>query len=194
MKKFAKLAAAFAVATSVAQVTAAQAAEWKLDPTHSQIVFSYNHLGFSTTTGMFSGFNGDISFDPENPEASSVSVEIPTESLITGWPDRDAHFLSADFFDKDAAPLITFKSTAIEVTGEKTANITGDLTLNNVTKPVVLETTFNGSQEHPMEKKPWAGFDATAQVLRSDFDMGAFTPFISDEVAINISVEAMSAE
>ncbi|MEM5502329.1 YceI family protein [Ahrensia kielensis] len=194
MKRFAKIAAALAVATAAASITTVQAAEWTLDSSHSQIVFSYNHLGFSTTTGMFSGFTGDISFDPENPEAASVSVEIPTESLITGWPDRDKHFLTADFFDKDAAPLITFKSTSVEVTGDNTANITGDLTLNSVTKPVVLETTFNGSKEHPMMKKPWAGFDATAKIVRSEFDMGNFAPFISDEVDIKISVEAMPAE
>lgn len=186
--------AALAVASSLVIAAPAQSADWVLDSSHSQVVFSYNHLGYSTTYGMFSGFSGQISFDPEKPEAGSVSVEIPTESLITGWDKRSEHFLSADFFDKDAAPLITFTSTAIEVTGDNTANITGDLTLNNVTKPVVLATTFNGTKEHPMAKKPWAGFDATTTIVRSEFDMGQFAPFVSDEVKLMISVEAMPAE
>lgn len=173
--------------------TASNATKWKLDASHSQIIFSYNHLGYSTTYGMFSGFDGTINFDPENPTAASVNVEIPTESLITGWPQRDTHFLTADFFDKDAAPAITFTSTEIEVTGDNTANITGDLTMNNVTKPVVLETTFNGASEHPMQNKPWAGFDAKTTILRSDWDMGQFAPFVSDEVEIRISIEAEAA-
>lgn len=172
---------------------AASAADWVLDSSHSQVVFSYNHLGFSTTYGMFSGFTGQIKFDPEKPEDGSVSVEIPTASLISGWDDRNNHFLSADFFDKDAAPAITFVSTAIEVTGENTANITGDLTMNNITKPVVLEATYNGQREHPMAKKPWVGFDASTTVIRSEWDMGTAAPFVSDEVKLMISVEAMPA-
>ena len=191
------LATALTLGLSTASFAASHsdgASKWVLDASHSQIVFSYNHLGFSTTYGMFSGFTGNISFDEANPENSTVSINIPTESLITGWPERDTHFLTADFFDKDAAPAITFTSTSIEVTGDMTANITGDLTLNNVTKPVVLAATFNGTKEHPMAKKPWAGFDATTTVIRSDFDMGNFAPFVSDEVKLMISIEAMPAE
>ncbi|WP_421852579.1 YceI family protein [Oricola sp.] len=187
-------AVALAAGISSASLTAASAAEWVLDSSHSQIVFSYNHLGYSTTYGMFSGFTGNISFDPADPAAGSVSVEIPTESLITGWAQRNQHFLSPDFFDKDAAPTITFKSTAVEVTGENTGNITGDLTMNGVTKPVVLAATLNNSGEHPMAKKPWAGFSATATIVRSEWDMGQFAPFVSDEVELMISVEAQPAE
>ncbi|MDZ7824227.1 MAG: YceI family protein [Ahrensia sp.] len=193
MKRFTSISATAALAATIMSATPSLAADWVLDSSHSQIVFSYNHLGFSTTYGMFSGFTGKISFDPAKPADASVSVEIPTASLITGWPARDQHFLTADFFDKDAAPAITFTSTSIEVTGENTANITGDLTLNNVTKPVVLATTFNGSKEHPMAKKPWAGFNATTTIMRSDFDMGQFAPFVSDEVNLQISVEALPA-
>lgn len=186
------LAAISALALAGGQATA-NAAEWVLDPSHSQILFSYNHLGFSTTYGMFSGFSGEISFDPEEPEAASVSVEIPTETIITGWAERNQHFLSEDFFDAGGAPLITFKSTAIEVTGDNTANITGDLTVNNVTNPVVLQTVFNGVREHPQAQQPWTGFSATATLLRSDWDMGAFAPFVGDEVDLAIEVEARPA-
>ena len=165
-----------------------------LDASHSQIVFSYNHLGFSTTTGMFSGFEGTIEFDTEAPANSTVTVSFPTASLITGWDERTTHFLTADFFDAPENPEISFKSTAIEVTGEKSGKITGDLTINGVTKPVVLDAVMTQMGEHPMAKKPWVGFDATTTVKRSDFDMGMFAPYVSDEVAISISIEAQKAE
>lgn len=186
------LAAGLAFGLSTAALAAPE--QYVLDPSHSQIVFSYNHLGFSTTTGMFSGFEGTIQFDQEDPAASSVSVSFPAKSMITGWTARDEHFMSPDFFGADDAEMVSFTSTTIEVTGEKTALITGDLTINGVTKPVVLDAVLNQAGQHPMENKPWAGFSATTSVLRSDFNLGMFAPYISDEVAIQISIEAVKAE
>lgn len=182
------------LAFGLASAAAAAPETYTLDPSHSQIVFSYNHLGFSTTTGMFSGFEGTIRFDAEDPAASSVEVAFPTASLITGWDERTAHFLTADFFGAEEAPEISFTSTAIEVTGEKTGKITGDLTINGITKPVVLEAEMTQMGEHPMAKAPWVGFNATTTIARSDFDMGQFAPFVGDEVSVLISIEAMKAE
>ena len=186
----------FAAALMGAAATTAFAAPeaYTLDASHSQIVFSYNHLGFSTTYGMFSGFEGEISFDQENPEASSVSVSMPARSMLTGWEGRFDHFMSKDFFGADDSEMITFTSTGINVTGENTAEITGDLTLNGVTKSVVLDAKLNQTGQHPMAGKPWAGFDATTTLLRSDYDLGKFAPFASDEVEVKISIEAMKAE
>ncbi|SFS07837.1 YceI family protein [Yoonia litorea] len=164
-----------------------------LDSSHSQIVFSYDHLGYSTTYGMFSGFEGTIDFNQEDPAASSVSVSFPVRSMLTGWEARFEHFMSGDFFDAADDEMVTFTSTAIEVTGEDTALITGDLTLNGITQPVTLDAKLNQVGDHPMEGKPWAGFDATTSILRSDFEVGAFAPFVSDEVDIVISIEAMQA-
>jgi len=172
----------------------AEPVEYVLDPSHSQIVFNYTHLGFSTTTGMFSGFEGKIMFDAEDAAASSVTVSFPTDTLFTGWDARTAHFLTADFFDAEVNPEISFKSTGIEVTGDNTGKITGDLTINGITKSIVLDATMTQMGEHPMEKKPWVGFDATTTVKRSDFDMGMYAPYVSDDVAISISIEAMKAE
>lgn len=183
------LVAALAAAPALAAPEA-----YVLDPSHSQIVFSYNHLGYSTGYGMFSGFEGKISFDAEAPAASSVEVSFPVKTMLTGWQARFDHFMSKDFFDATDDEMVTFKSTAIEVTGEKTAKITGDLTLNGVTKPVVLDAALTQVMEHPMEKKPWAGFTATTTLLRSDFGLGMFAPYVSDEVAVEISIEAMKAE
>jgi len=165
-----------------------------LDASHSQIVFSYDHLGFSTTWGMFSGFEGEIMFDQANPAASSVSVSMPVKSMLTGWEGRFQHFMSKDFFDAADDEMVSFASTGIELTGESTAKITGDLTLNGVTKLVVLDAVLNKTGDHPMANKPWAGFSATTSVLRSDFGLGMFAPYVSDEVAIQISIEAMKAE
>ncbi len=185
------LAAAFA-ATATAALAASET--YVLDPSHSQVVFSYNHLGYSTTYGMFSGFEGTIELDQANPANSSVQVQIPVMSMLTGWEARFAHFMNADFFGATDGDLVTFTSTGIETTGENTAKITGDLTMNGVTKPVTLDAKLNQVGTHPMEQKPWAGFDATATVLRSDFGLEKFAPYVSDEVEVRISIEATKAE
>ncbi|WP_095589887.1 YceI family protein [Actibacterium ureilyticum] len=185
------LAAAVALA---AMPAFAEAEKYVLDSSHSQILFSYQHLGFSTTWGMFSGFEGEIMFDAADPAASSVTVAMPAMSMLTGWEERFTHFMSADFFDATEDEMVTFTSTGIEVTGDTTALITGDLTLNGVTKPVVLDAVLNQTGDHPMEGKPWAGFNATTTLLRSDYGLGKFAPYVSDEVAVTISIEAMKAD
>lgn len=179
---------------STAASVAFAAEKYVLDPGHSQILFSYDHLGFSTTYGMFSGFEGEIMLDQEAPENSSVTVSMPVMSMLTGWEERSAHFMSDDFFGAEEGDMVTFESTAIEVTGEDTANITGDLSMNGVTKSVILDAKLNNAGEHPQAGKPWAGFDATTTILRSDFDLGMFAPFVGDEVEVQISIEAMKAE
>lgn len=188
------LAAATILTASMSAPAFASAEKYMLDASHSQIVFSYNHLGYSTNWGMFSGFEGEIDFDQENPAASSVSVSFPVRSMFTGWEARFNHFMGEDFFGAGEDEMVTFTSTSIEVTGENTALITGDLTLNGMTKPVVLDARLNQASNHPMQEKPWAGFDATTTLLRSDFGVGAFAPFVSDEVEVMISIEAMQAE
>tara|TARA_B110000902_G_scaffold155901_1_gene178884 strand:- start:2314 stop:2889 length:576 start_codon:yes stop_codon:yes gene_type:complete len=185
---------AAALLAAVASTAKATPEAYILDASHSQILFSYNHLGYSTTHGMFSGFDGEIAFDQEDPAASSVNISFPVMSMLTGWEQRFAHLMSGDFFGASEGDMITFASTGIAVTGDNTAMITGDLTMNGVTKSVVLDATMNQAGTHPMAEKPWAGFDATTSVLRSDFNVGNFAPFVGDEVQIMISIEAMKAE
>lgn len=187
-----KTTALTAALTLVAGAALAEPVAYDLDTSHSQIVFNYDHLGFSTTYGMFGDITGVINFDAEDPAASSVEASFPVASLMTGFAGRDEHFLSGDFFGSEAAaPEVTFVSTGIEVTGDTTALITGDLTLNGVTQSVVLDTTLNQQGTHPMENKPWLGFNATTTLLRSDYNLGMFAPAVSDEVEVTISVEAM---
>lgn len=192
MKNVMRVAAFCAAVLSAGAALAAE--RYVLDASHSQVVFAYDHLGFSTTRGMFSGFSGEIMFDQEDPAASSVTVEMPVMSMFTGWEKRFGHFMSDDFFGASEGDMIRFVSTGIEVTGGATALITGDLTMNGVTKPVTLDAVLNKAGDHPQAGKPWAGFDATARLMRSDFDLGRFAPFVGDEVRIDISVEAMKAE
>ncbi|WP_022704734.1 YceI family protein [Pseudorhodobacter ferrugineus] len=186
----------FAAAALVLAAGAAQAepVKYTLDASHSQIVFDYNHLGFSTTYGMFSGFDGEIMFDQENPAASSVVVSFPVRTMLTGWEARFEHFMTPEFFGAADDEMVKFTSTAIEVTGEKTALITGDLELNGVTKSVVLDAVLNQVGDHPMAGKPWAGFNATTTLIRSEYNLGQFAPFVGDEVKVMISIEAMKAE
>ena len=187
----------FAVPALIAALAAApafaEAEKYTLDASHSKIVFNYNHLGFSTTYGMFSGFNGEIMFDQANPAASTVAVSFPVKTMLTGWQERFDHFMTKDFFDATEDEMVTFTSTGIEVTGEKTAKITGDLALNGVTKSVVLDAVITQAGEHPMAKAPWAGFTATTTLIRSDYNLGQFAPYVSDEVQVMISIEAMKA-
>lgn len=169
--------------------TSAFAADYKFDPSHAQILFSYNHLGYSTTYGLFSGFDGTATIDEADLAASSVKLEIKIEDMITGWQGRDEHFKSPDFFNIAEHKVATFESTKVEMTGEKTANITGDLTIMGTTKQVVLDAKINQISEHPMAKKDWAGIDASTTIIRSDFGLGKFAPYVGDEVDIKISVE-----
>jgi polyisoprenoid-binding protein YceI len=189
-----KILLAAALIGTTATTAFAAPEKYTLDASHSQILFNYNHLGYSTTWGMFSGFEGEIMFDQEDPANSSVSVSMPVKSMFTGWEGRFNHFMSDDFFGATDDEMVSFTSTAIEVTGDDTAKITGDLTLNGVTKSVVLDAKLNKVGEHPMAKKPWAGFDATTTLVRSEYELGQFAPFVSDEVEVQISVEAMKAE
>lgn len=186
--KFLLLTTALGLAATTAAL--ADAVRYDLDASHSQIVFSYDHLGFSTTHGMFSGFNGRIQFDADVPYASSVEVSFPVSTMLTGWEERFQNFMSADFFGATEDDIVTFVSTGIEVTGENTALIRGDLSLNDITREVVLDARLNAAGTNPMTQSEWLGFDATTTLLRSDFGLGLFAPAIGDEVMVNISIEA----
>ncbi len=187
--------ALFAAAVALTATGALAAPEkYTLDASHSQVLFSYDHLGASTTYNLFSGFEGEIMFDQEDPANSSVNVSIPVMSLYTGWEKRFTHFMSEEFFNASEGDMITFVSTGIEVKGDDEAIITGDLTINGITKSVALEAELNTVGQHPMAGKAWAGFDAETTILRSDFGMDKFVPNIGDELDVEISIEALKAE
>jgi len=164
------------------------------DTAHTQVIFFVNHLGFSNSEGEFHDFDGEIAFDRADPAKSSVTIDIKTASIDMDDEKWNDHMKNADFFNVEKFPSMTFKSTAIEVTGEKTAKITGDLTILGVTKPVVLDTVFNKADKHPMNGKNVAGFSATAKIKRSDFGMAYGLPMVGDDVDIRIEVEGQQKD
>lgn len=172
----------------------AQIERYDFDKAHTQILFFVNHLGFSNSQGEFHDYDGAFVFDRGEPEKSSVEVTIQTASIDMDDEKWDAHMKSADFFDVEKFSAMTFKSTGVEVTGENTANITGDLTLLGVSKPVVLAVTHNKSGKHPFGDKFVAGFSANAVIKRSDFGMNYGLPMVGDEVQIRIEVEGVRAD
>lgn len=195
IRKITSLALGVAVASGIS-LSAAQAAPqtFTLDTPHTQIVFSVSHLGFSHSYGKFTGYSGTIVFDPDAPETSSVEVTIDAKSVDLNDAKWNDHVRNADLLDADKFPQITFKSTKVDVTGEKTANITGDLTIRGVTKPVVLATTLNKIDKHPMKGGIVAGFSATASFKRSDFGVSYGLPNVGDDMNIIIEVETNPAE
>ncbi|SMO57377.1 YceI family protein [Paracoccus laeviglucosivorans] len=189
--------APFAVITALS-ATAAIAApvSYDFDPSHSQVVFDYQHMGFSTSTGIINGVTGKLVLDRENPSASTVEATIPMSGLHSVAAELDEHLFGKDFFNANKAEAVaTFKSTAVEVDDDQDeAKVTGDLTLNGVTKTIVLDVDLKQIANHPMSGKEVAGFDAETEIKRSEFNLGQFAPAVSDEVEINISVEAIKAE
>ena len=184
------------LATLIAAASfSAQAADkYDIDPTHTQVQFTYNHMGFSNITGRFDEVGGEFLFDAADPSKSSVSITIPVASISTGVDKLDEHLLKADFFDAAQFPTATFKSTGIVAAGAGKWAVAGDLTIHGVTRPVVLDVTLNGMGEHPMRKVPAVGFDASARIKRSDFGVGAYVPAVGDEVTLSITVEATQAK
>lgn len=169
----------------------AEAERYAFDKAHTQILFFADHLGFSYSQGEFHDYDGYFTFDRENPENSEIDVTIRTASIDMDHEKWDAHMKNEDFFDVENHPTMTFKSTGIEVTGENTANITGDLTLLGVTKPVVLNVTHNKSGEHPFSGKYVAGFSASTTVKRSEFGMDYGLPMLGDNVEVRLEVEGV---
>lgn len=194
MKKTLFAAALFA-ATAVGAVSPAFAApvSYKIDPAHTAVAFIVNHVGFSNVIGRFNTVGGDVSFDKDAVEKSTVTVTIDTTSVDTNHAKRDEHLRSPDFFNAKEFPKMTFKSTKIEKTGDKTGKLHGDLTMLGVTKPVVLDVTFNKDGVSPASKLETAGFSARGTVKRTEFGMKYGAPAIGDDIQLLIEVEAVKS-
>lgn len=170
------------------------AAKYAIDPTHTQVEFTYSHFGFSNITGRFDKVAGEFDLNVKDLAKSSIAIEIPMSSISTGVEKLDTHLLAADFFDAAKYPTATFKSTKVHAVNDKELHVSGDLTIHGVTKPVTLDVTVNKIAEHPMRKLPTAGFDAVTTIKRSDFGVGAYAPAVSDEVTLSITMEASEAK
>ena len=172
----------------------ASAVDYTIDQSHTHILFFVEHFCLSSIQGEFLEFDGTFSLDVDSPENSAIAVTIDVASLDSGHDGRDEHFLSADFFDAETFPTVTFTSTDVAVTGDNTAEVTGDLTIRDVTQPVTLDVTLNGMlDDHPFTDgtQPYVGFTATTTILRSDFGIELFVPAGSDDVEIRIEMDAV---
>ncbi len=168
---------------------------WNVDPIHSSVEFQVKHLGIATVKGQFKEFEGTLDVTADGVTASG-SAEVA--SVDTREPQRDGHLRSADFFDAENHPKITFSSTAITPVDEDTFEIEGDFTIHGVTRPLKLNATLEGT-ETDHEGHPRVGLSATAQINRSDFDMkfnmalGSGNVVVGDKVKILLDISAVKA-
>ena len=185
-----KYALAFAAALLFAPLAQAQTSTWAIDPAHSQADFQIRHLGVSNVRGAITGAKGTVVLDEKDITRSKVEATLQASTVNTGTDARDKHLKSAEFFDVDKNPTITFKSTSITRAGGKVQMI-GDLTLNGVTKSVTLDVDGPAPPQKGMGGKIVSGFSATGTIKRTDFNFGAkySEPMIGDEVKFTIDVE-----
>ncbi|WP_372395371.1 YceI family protein [Azospirillum sp. HJ39] len=194
MKKTLFAAALFAIAAAGSAAPAfAAPVNYKIDPAHTAVSFIVNHIGFSNVIGRFNTMAGDVSFDKDAVEKSAVAITIDAASIDTNHAKRDEHLRSPDFFNTKEFPKLTFKSTKIEKTGDKTGKLHGDLTMLGVTKPVVLDVTFNKDGVSPASKLETAGFSARGTLKRTDFGMKYGAPAVGDDIQLLIEVEAVKS-
>ncbi len=189
-----KTLAALAIGSAVLSANV-MAADYVVDKEgqHAFVDFKISHLGYSFITGTFKDIDGKFSFDAAKPEDSKIEFNVNTASVFTNHAERDKHIASADFLNAGKFAKATFVSTSVKSTGANTADVTGDLTILGVTKPVVVKATFLGEG-----KDPWggyrAGFEGTTTIKRSDFGKQKDLGPKSDAVELYVSFEGVKAK
>lgn len=181
---------AFALAAGFSLGAAAAPETYNIDPAHSFSRFEYNHFGYSTQVNKFNSTVGKIQID-RAAKTGSVEVSIDPKSVNTGHQIFNEHLQGPDFLDSAKHPAITYKSTKFNFVGDKLVSVDGNLTIKGITKPVKLEVTSFHCAPHPMLKKDACGANATARILRSDFNVGKYAPNVSDEMTLGFSIEAI---
>ena len=190
MKTISRLFTTLALSAAVTAPAFAAPATYGVEPNHTYPRFSYSHLGFSTQQSRFDKTTGAVVYDKEG-KTGSVDITIDTRSVNTGSALFNQHIQAEDFLDTAQYPTVTFKSSKIVFDGDKPVSIEGDLTMKGVTKRVTLTVTRFLAAPHPIQKKDTIGADAYTIVKRSDFNMGKYAPAVSDEVRIDIAIEAL---
>lgn len=169
------------------------AGSYKTDPGHSLVGWRINHFGFNDYFGIFGDVEGTLTLDPANLAGAKVDVTIPIAKVVTASAGLTEHLTRAgqngrpaDFFGPDPAPA-RFVSTSVVVSGQE-AKITGDLTMNGVTRPVTIDAEFTGAGAHPFNMRQTVGFEGEATIKRSEWNLGGFIPMVGDEVELEITV------
>lgn len=190
MNTLTRLSAAFALAAALSGGALAAPATYVIDNNHTFPRFSYNHLGFSQQQSRFNTTSGQVVFDRE-AKTGSVEIRIDLKSVDTGSKLFNEHIQGEDFLHTAKHPVATFKSTKVNFNGDKPASIEGELTLKGITKKVVLEVSSFQAAQNPIVKKEAIGANAHTTVKRSDFKMDKYAPAVSDDVRIDIAIEAI---
>lgn len=179
--------AALAILTTAAW---AAPATYMIDKPHSSITFEVGHFGISSVPGRFDAFDAHFTYDPDKPEASTAEATIEVKSVNTGVEKRDDHLRTADFFDAEKFPQMTFKSKSVKDATKDGFQLVGDLTLHGVTKEVTLDVKVGGVMEQRGQKR--AGFVATTQLDRTAFGVGGDSGMpVGKQIDIKISVEGL---
>ncbi|KJC49723.1 hypothetical protein UB31_13530 [Bradyrhizobium sp. LTSP849] len=167
----------------------AYAENFSLDSTHTSVMYSLDHLGFSISRGVFREVQGQLSIDEKAPEEARLEVRINAASIDAFDAGRSNAVRGGNFLETDRFPEMKFVSTKVERSGESTAKITGDLTLHGVTHPVTLNATLQKKGKHPITGAQRIGFAASGVIKRSDFKIMGFLPMVGDDVTITVDVE-----
>jgi polyisoprenoid-binding protein YceI len=191
---------AFGLAAIGSPAARAQAVTWRIDTLHSSAQFSVKHLMISTVRGQFGGVKGTVLYDPKNPAASVIEATIDCTTLNTGEPKRDNDLKGAEFFDVKRYPLMTFKSKSVEVNGPGKLRVTGDLTINATTRPVVLDFDGPTGPVKDPQGREKLGASGITKISRKDFGI-LYNPVmetggvaVSDEVSIALEVELIKSQ
>ncbi|WP_030774967.1 YceI family protein [Streptomyces sp. NRRL F-2664] len=186
-----------AVATlDVDPALAALTGDYVVDAAHSRIGFTVRHAMVTNVRGAFEDHEGTLHLDGSDPARSTASIDVKIASVDTGIADRDGHLRSADFFDAEAFPLMTFRSTEAAFLGGDTYRITGDLTIKDVTRPLSIDLEFNGSATDPYGNQR-VGFEGSADILRSDWGLTWNAALetggvvVSDKVKLTFDISAI---
>lgn len=166
-------------------------ATWSADKAHSKLGFVVTHLMITDVEGSFKNFESTITSSKDDFSDAVITLSADVNSVNTEDDKRDGHLKSADFFDAEKFPKLTFKSTSVKKLAGNKYKVAGDLTLHGVTKPVTLDATLRGVTVNPQSKKSLAGFKVTGTIKRSDFALGSKYPnaMLSDEITLNANTE-----
>lgn len=199
-KRLTTIAVLFELAMVLSPALRAQPVSWRIDPLHSSAQFSVRHMMISTVRGQFGGVKGVMTYDPKNPAASSVEATIDCTTVNTGEPKRDSDLKTAEFFDVKRYPVMTFKSKRVDVAGAGKLRVTGDLTINAITRQVILEVEGPTAPIRDTQGRVKIGVSGTTKVSRKGYGI-LYNPImesggvaVSDEVTIVLEIELIKSQ
>jgi polyisoprenoid-binding protein YceI len=166
-------------------------ADYDVDDDHTFALFRIQHMNAGFTWGRFDAIAGQVSYDPANPAGNAISLTIQAASVSTGVSKMEDHLKTPDFFDVKQFPTLTFTSKSFAKRGEGQYEVSGDLTIRGITKPITVQATRAGISTHAFSKKPLVGFETVFEVNRNDFGITYGPGVVGDTVRITLAVEAV---